>query len=70
MTPQIIEQAGKKAFAVIPYKEYLRMQEAMEDYHALKALRRAKADKGNQSGRPFAEAAEELGLLKPRRGRG
>ena len=64
MTPQIIEQAGKKAFAVIPYKDFLRMQEALEDYHALKALRRAKADRGNQRGRPFEEAAREMGLLK------
>lgn len=48
MTPQIIEHAGEKAFAVIPYEDYLRMQEALEDYHALKVLRRAKAAKGSQ----------------------
>lgn len=64
MTPQIIERAGKKEFAVIPYKEFVKMQEALEDYHALKALRKAKADPKNQRGRPFAKVAQELGLLK------
>lgn len=40
------------------------MQEAVADYHALKELRRAKADPENQQGRPFTEVAAELGLLK------
>lgn len=64
MTAQIIEKAGKKEFAVIPYKQFLRMQEALEDYHALRELRKAKADPKNQRGRPFAEVARELGLVK------
>ena len=64
MTAQIIEKAGKKEFAVIPYRQFLKMQEALEDYHALKALRRAKADPKNQQGRPFAVVAAELGLVK------
>jgi hypothetical protein len=63
MTAQIIEKAGKKEFAVIPYKQFLKMQEALEDYHALKALRRAKQDSQNKRGRPFAKVARELGLL-------
>lgn len=64
MTAQIIEKAGKKEFAVIPYKQFLRMQEALEDYHALRELRKAKADPKNQRGRPFVEVARELGLVK------
>lgn len=70
MTAQIIERAGKKKFAVIPYKQFVRMQEALEDYHALKALRRAKSDPKNQRGRPFADVAQELGLLKKARSGG
>ena len=69
MTAQIIEKAGKKEFAVIPYKDYLRMQEALEDYHALKALRQAKADPKNRKGRPFAAVAGELGLVKKSAGK-
>ncbi len=64
LNPQIIENAGKKVFAVIPYKQFLRMQEALEDYHALKELRKAKADPKNKRGRPFADVARELGVVK------
>lgn len=64
MNAQIIEKRGKKEFAVIPYKDYVRMQEDLENYHDLLALREAKADADNQKGRSFNEAAKELGLKK------
>ena len=64
MKAQIIEKHGKKEFAVIPYKDFLRMREELEDYHDLRDLRRAKADPRNQEGRPFHTVAEELGLKK------
>jgi len=64
MKPQIIEKHGKKEFAVIPYKDFLRMQEDIEDYNDLKALRKAKVDPMNQQGRPFDDVAKELGLKK------
>ena len=64
MNAQIIEKGGKKEFAVIPYKDFVRMQEELEDYHDLLALREAKADSRNQKGRSFEEAAKELGLQK------
>ncbi|HEY2800024.1 MAG TPA: hypothetical protein VGI85_05485 [Chthoniobacterales bacterium] len=63
MTAQIIEKAGKKEFAVIPSKEYIKMQEALEDYTALKALRSAKRDPKNREGQPFERVARELDLL-------
>ena len=44
MKAQIIEKHGKKEFAVIPYKDFLRLQEEVEDYHDLRDLRRAKLD--------------------------
>ncbi|MBA2270356.1 MAG: type II toxin-antitoxin system Phd/YefM family antitoxin [Chthoniobacterales bacterium] len=53
MTAQIIEKGGERKFAAIPYKQYVKMQEALEDYHALKALRGAKRDPKNQKGQPF-----------------
>jgi len=64
MKTQIIENNGKKEFAVIPYKEFIRMQEALEDYSDLRELRRAKADPKNRQGRPFHIVAKELGLKK------
>jgi hypothetical protein len=39
------------------------MQDELEDYRLLKLLRTAKSDSRNKMGRPFAEAARELGLI-------
>lgn len=64
MKAQIIEKHGKKEFAVIPYKDFLLMQEELEDYHDLRELRKAKVDPKNQQGRPFDVVATELGLTK------
>ena len=64
MKAQIIEKDGRKEFAVIPYKDFLRMQEELEDYDDLKELRKAKVDPKNQNGRPFDLVAAELGLTK------
>ena len=61
---KIIEKSGKKEFAVIPYKDFVRMQEELDDYYDLLALRQAKADSRNQKGRSFDALAEELGLEK------
>jgi hypothetical protein len=40
--PQIIEKDGKKEFVVLPYEEFLRIQEALEDFDDLKELRKEK----------------------------
>ena len=40
---QIIKKAGKKEYAVIPYEEFLKLQEALDDYENLRCLRAAKA---------------------------
>ena len=64
MKAQIIEKHGKKEFAVIPYKDFLRLQEEVEDYHDLRDLRRAKLDPKNRQGRPLDLVAATLGLKK------
>ncbi len=64
MEPQIIEKKGKKEFAVIPYKDFIRMQEELENYYDLLELRQAKSDPRNQKGRKFTEVVEEFGLTK------
>ncbi len=40
---QIIKKNGKKEYAVLPYKEFIRIQEELEDYQDLRCLREAKA---------------------------
>jgi len=44
---QIIKKDGKKEFAVVPYADFLRMQEDLADYEDLRCLREArKLEKG------------------------
>ncbi len=39
---QIIKKEGKKEFVVLPYSEFLRVQEELLDYEDLRCLRKAK----------------------------
>lgn len=39
---QIIKRNGKKEYAVLPYEEFLKLQEEIEDYEDLRCLREAK----------------------------
>ena len=62
MHPQIIERDGKKEFAVLPYEEFLQIQEEIEDYEDLKQLRRAKAEDGEAPTVSLDDAKKELGI--------
>ena len=42
--PNILERDGKKAFVVLPYEEFLMIQEELQEYEDLKELRAAKAE--------------------------
>lgn len=37
--PQVIEKEGRKEFVVLPYEEFLQIQEALEDLEDLRILR-------------------------------
>ncbi len=39
---QIIKKDGKKEYVVMPYEEFLRVQEELDDYQNLRCLREAK----------------------------
>ena len=57
--PQIIEKNGKKEFVVLPYEEFLRLQEELEDYEDLKALREEKALAEHEPSRSLDEILKE-----------
>jgi len=38
----ILKKNGEKEFVVIPYEEFVKIQEELDDYESLKALREAK----------------------------
>ena len=60
--PNILETDGKKAFAIIPYEEFVKIQEILEDYADLITLRKAKLKEAGSSTISLENAKNELGL--------
>ncbi|MDD4892170.1 MAG: type II toxin-antitoxin system prevent-host-death family antitoxin [Phycisphaerae bacterium] len=60
--PQILERAGKPAFAVMPIEDYEAMRQRLEDLEDLALLREAERASGDAPGRPLADVLRELGL--------
>jgi PHD/YefM family antitoxin component YafN of YafNO toxin-antitoxin module len=46
--PEFLTKNGKKEFAVLPYEEFIKIQELLEDLEDLKDLRKAKEEEKNQ----------------------
>ena len=59
---KILEKDGKKEFVIIPYEEFIKIQEELDDYESLKALREAKLKEGNADTISFEEVKKEIGL--------
>ncbi len=60
--PSILEHDGQKAFVVLPYEEFLAVEEELEQYEDLKQLREAKAEEANAPTLSLDAVKEELGL--------
>ena len=57
---EILKKNGRPEFAILPYDEYERLKELLENYEDLVDLRAAKAEGGRQYS--LEEARSELGL--------
>ena len=60
--PNILERDGKKAFVVLPYEEFVMIEEELEEYEDLKELRAGKAEEAGEPTLPLRDAKKELGL--------
>ena len=60
--PNILERDGRKAFAVLPYEEFEKVREELDDYEDLKDLRTAKAEEGSAPVSPLGTVREELAI--------
>lgn len=60
--PEILVKDGKKQFAVLPYEEFVAVQERLADAEDLLELRRAKKAEGRKRSIPLAEVKRELGI--------
>jgi hypothetical protein len=58
--PQIIEKNGIKEFAVLPYQEFLEIQQILEDFEDLQDLREAKAKEFNAPTRCLSQVLAEF----------
>jgi hypothetical protein len=61
LNAQIIKKEGKKEYAVLPYEEYLRIREELENYDDLRCLRKAKEVEKNASTIGIEELKKRIG---------
>ena len=57
-----IEKDGKKEFVVIPYEEFIELQEQLADYEDLRELRKAKAAEGTAPTVSLEEAKKQFNM--------
>jgi hypothetical protein len=57
---QIIKKNGKKDYVVLPYEEFLKVQEELEDYDDLRSLREAKAAEKDSPAIGMAELKRKI----------
>ena len=60
--PEILIKDGQKQFAILPYEEFLAVQERLADADDLLELRKAKRAEGRKRSVPLAEVKRQLGL--------
>jgi len=58
----ILKKNGEKEFVVIPYEEFVKIQEELEDFECLKALRVAKSKEAKAKTYSFNEVKKELNI--------
>ena len=57
---EILHKEGKNEFAVLPYEEFVAIQERLADAEDVLALRQAKADEGDSPTKSLAEVNNEI----------
>ena len=62
--PEIIEKDGKKQFVILPYEEFVAVEQALADAEDLAALRAAKKEEHAAPGVPLADVVDDLGLSR------
>ena len=60
--PTILYRDGKKAFVILPYEEFVLMEEELQNFDDLKTLREAKTIEADATTIPLSEVKKELGL--------
>jgi hypothetical protein len=62
ISPQILEKNGKKEFAILPYEDFLKLQEELACYDDLRILRDAKKEEEKAPSVSLEEAKSILNM--------
>ncbi|MGB6064022.1 MAG: hypothetical protein WBG50_04400 [Desulfomonilaceae bacterium] len=60
--PQVIEKEGRKEFVILPYEEFLQIQEVLEDFEDLRELREERQEATGAPSASLREIGKELGF--------
>lgn len=60
--PEILTKNGKKEFAVLPYEEFIALQELLADLEDLSDLRAAKQESADEASVSLEDVKTELGF--------
>ena len=58
----ILKKNGEKEFVVIPYEEFVKVKEQLDDYECLKALREAKSKEAKAKTTSFEKVKKQLNI--------
>ena len=58
--PQIIEKEGRKEFVVLPYEEFLQIQEALEDLEDIRILREERVSAASDATKSLDDVLAEI----------
>ena len=62
INPQIIKKKGKKEFVILPYEDFLKVQEELDNYEDLRILRAAKKKEGDAPAVSLKEMKKKLNI--------
>jgi len=60
--PEFLKKNGKNEFVVLPYEEFVRVQELLEDVEDILALREAKAEDGGKASVSLADLKRKFNV--------
>ena len=60
--PEFLKKNGKNEFVVLPYDEFVKMQELLSDAQDLIELRQAKTDEGDAPAVSLEEVKKRFGI--------
>jgi len=59
---EIIEKDGKKKFAVLPYEEFVRVRDELEEFEDLRQLRESREQERDAPACSIEDAKKQLGI--------